>query len=112
MTEDLDARLWRLQASEDVDALIDLGCDLAEAGRQRDAEDCFRRAADLGDPVAWFDLGNALAAQGRGEEAVDSGVTEEDALELVLGLLSPPRLMELASEAMELYVWDRAGSDN
>jgi hypothetical protein len=33
-------------------------------------------------------------------------------LELVLGLLSPPRLMQLAVEAVELYVWDRAGSDN
>ena len=31
-----------------------------------------------------------LAAGFRGEEAVDAGVTEEDALELVLGLLSPP----------------------
>ena len=30
-----------------------------------------------------------LAAGFRGEEAVDAGVTEEDALELVLGLLSP-----------------------
>ncbi len=53
-----------------------------------------------------------LAAGFRGEEAVDSGVTEEAALELVLDLLSGPRLMELAVEAVELYVWDRAGSDN
>jgi hypothetical protein len=53
-----------------------------------------------------------LAAGFRGEEAVDAGVTEDDALELVLGLLSPPRLMELAVEAVELYIWDRAGSDN
>ena len=53
-----------------------------------------------------------LAAGFRGEEAVDAGVTEEDALELVLGLLAPPRLMQLAVEALELYVWDRAGSDN
>ena len=53
-----------------------------------------------------------LAAGFRGEEAVDAGVTEDDALELVLGLLSQPRLMELAVEAVELYVWDRAGSDN
>jgi hypothetical protein len=53
-----------------------------------------------------------LAAGFRGEEAVDSGLTEEDALELVLGMLSPPRLMELALEAVDLYVWDRAGSDN
>jgi hypothetical protein len=53
-----------------------------------------------------------LAAGFRGEEAVDAGVTEEDALELVLGLLSSPRQMELALEAVELYIWDRAGSDN
>jgi hypothetical protein len=53
-----------------------------------------------------------LAAGFRGEEAVDAGVTEDDALELVLEMLSPPRLMELAVEAVELYVWDRAGSEN
>jgi hypothetical protein len=53
-----------------------------------------------------------LAAGFRGEEAVDAGVTEEDALELVLSLLSPARQMELALEAVELYIWDRAGSDN
>ena len=53
-----------------------------------------------------------LAAGFRGEEAVDAGVTEERALETVLEWLSPPRLMELAAEALELYVWDRVGSDN
>ena len=53
-----------------------------------------------------------LAAGFRGEEAVDAGVTEDDALELVLSLLAPPRLMTLAVEAVELYIWDRAGSDN
>jgi hypothetical protein len=53
-----------------------------------------------------------LAAGFRGEEAVDRGVTEERALETVLEWLSGPRLMELAMEAMELYIWDRAGSDN
>ncbi|HVI24207.1 MAG TPA: hypothetical protein VM691_12025, partial [Myxococcales bacterium] len=51
-----------------------------------------------------------LAAGFRGEEAVDRGVTEERALETVLDWLSPPRLMQLAVEAVELYVWDRAGS--
>ena len=30
----------------------------------------------------------------------------------ILEWLSPPRLMELAAEALELYVWDRVGSDN
>ena len=53
-----------------------------------------------------------LAAGFRGEEAVDAGVTEERALETVLEWLSAPRLMELAVEAVELYIWDRAGSDN
>jgi hypothetical protein len=53
-----------------------------------------------------------LAAGFRGEEAVDRGVTEERALETVLEWLSEARLEELAAEAMELYLWDRAGSDN
>jgi tetratricopeptide (TPR) repeat protein len=70
MTEDLDGRLRRLRASSDVDELIDLGCDLAESGRQHAAEWCFRRAAELGDPVASFNLGNCLAGQRRWTEAV------------------------------------------
>jgi tetratricopeptide (TPR) repeat protein len=72
MTEDLDARLQALQASDDVYALIDLGCDLADVGRQIDAEWCFRRAADLGDTVGSFNLGNALVAQQRWAEAVEA----------------------------------------
>lgn len=72
MTEDLDGRLRRLRASEDLDALIALGCDLTDAGRHADAEECFRRAAELGDAVGAFDLGNALAAQHRFDEAVDA----------------------------------------
>ncbi|MCA9526293.1 MAG: carboxymuconolactone decarboxylase family protein [Myxococcales bacterium] len=51
-----------------------------------------------------IDIGEALA--------VDRGVTEERALETVLEWLSPARKEELAVEAMELYLWDRAGSDN
>jgi hypothetical protein len=53
-----------------------------------------------------------LAAGFRGEEAVDRGVTEERALETVLDWLSEERQIELAAEAMELYLWDRIGSDN
>jgi hypothetical protein len=53
-----------------------------------------------------------LAAGFRGEEAVERGLTEEHALDTVLDWLSPPRQMELAGEAVQLYVWDRAGSDN
>ncbi len=70
MTEDLDARLRRLRASADTAALVHLGCDLAEIDRQQDAEDCFRRAAELGDSLGSFNLAIALRAQGRGAEAV------------------------------------------
>jgi tetratricopeptide (TPR) repeat protein len=70
MRKDLEVRLRRVRTSADVDELLDLGCDLADVGRHTDAETCFRRAADLGEPVAWFNLGNALASQGRWEESV------------------------------------------
>jgi hypothetical protein len=53
-----------------------------------------------------------LAAGFRGEEAFEEGISEERALDLVLEWLSGPRLMELAREATELYIWDRVGSDN
>jgi hypothetical protein len=53
-----------------------------------------------------------LAAGFRGEEVLEEGLTEELALETVVGWLSPERLMALANEAVELYVWDRIGSDN
>src|SRR3954464_5963941 len=53
-----------------------------------------------------------LAAGFRGEEAVDRGVTEEVALETVLEWVSGPPLLGRAPGAVELYVWDRAGSDN
>lgn len=81
---------------------------------------------DLGQPVpnrdflmgAFASLGEhrrealKLAAGFRGEEVLEDGLTEELALETVLGWLSPERLMNLAGEAMELYIWDRIGSDN
>ena len=53
-----------------------------------------------------------IAAGFRGEEAFDSGVSEEQALETVLPWLSHERMIELAGEAIELYCWDRIGSDN
>jgi hypothetical protein len=70
VTEDLDARLRRLRSSDDVDALVDLGCDLADVDRHRDAEWCFRRATVLGDAIASFNLAIALRAQHRDVEAV------------------------------------------
>lgn len=53
-----------------------------------------------------------LAAGFRGEEAVEAGIDAERALDTVLSLLSPERLMELSAEAMDIYIWDRIGSDN
>jgi hypothetical protein len=53
-----------------------------------------------------------IAAGFRGEEAFDAGVAEEQALETVLPSLSRQRSMELASECIELYLWDRLGSEN
>ncbi|MGY1820536.1 tetratricopeptide repeat protein [Geodermatophilus sp. SYSU D00079] len=72
MGKDLDGRLRRLRACRDADAVIELGCDLADAGRDEDAERCFRHAAELGAALGWFNLGNSLAARGRVEEAVDA----------------------------------------
>ena len=53
-----------------------------------------------------------IAAGFKGDEAFEAGVSEDQALDTVLPWLSQERLMELASEAIELYIWDRAGSDN
>src|SRR5438128_11441030 len=53
-----------------------------------------------------------IAAGFRGEEAFDAGVAEEQALETVLPRLSRERSVELASECLDLYLWDRLGSEN
>lgn len=53
-----------------------------------------------------------IAAGFRGEDAFEAGVSEEQALDTVLPWLSPERTAELANEAVELYCWDRLGSDN
>ena len=53
-----------------------------------------------------------IAAGFRGDDAFEAGVSEEQALDTVLPWLSAARLNELAAEAVELYCWDRMGSDN
>jgi hypothetical protein len=53
-----------------------------------------------------------IAAGFKGDDAFDAGVSEEQALDTVLPWLSEKRVMELAGEAVELYCWDRVGSDN
>src|SRR3954462_13132899 len=53
-----------------------------------------------------------IAAALRGEDAFNAGVAEEQALEAVLPWLSRGRCEELVAECLELYCWDRLGSDN
>ncbi|HLM50995.1 MAG TPA: hypothetical protein VK279_10650 [Solirubrobacteraceae bacterium] len=53
-----------------------------------------------------------IAAGFRGEEAFESGVAEEQAMETVLPWLSRERCRQLASECLELYCWDRMGTSN
>jgi hypothetical protein len=53
-----------------------------------------------------------IAAGFRGEDAFEAGVSEEQALDTVLPWLSEARTTELAAEAIEIYCWDRLGSDN
>ncbi|MDQ6749478.1 MAG: hypothetical protein M3Z33_01785 [Actinomycetota bacterium] len=53
-----------------------------------------------------------IAAGFRGEEAFDAGVAEEQALETVLPWLTRERAIALAGECVELYCWDRLGSEN
>ena len=53
-----------------------------------------------------------IAAGFRGEEAFEAGVGEEQALDTVLPWLSEARCVELAGECLQLYCWDRLGSEN
>ena len=53
-----------------------------------------------------------IAAGFRGDDAFEAGVSEEQAIDTVLPFLSHERMTELAAEAVELYCWDRMGSDN
>ena len=53
-----------------------------------------------------------IAAGFRGEEAFNAGVGEEQAIETVLPWLSKAGCEELLTECLELYVWDRLGSEN
>jgi len=53
-----------------------------------------------------------IAAGFRGEEAFQAGVAEDQALDTVLPRLSHERAVELANECIQLYMWDRLGSDN
>ena len=119
-------RAWVEEIPED-----ELEAHYAKAVDDLDDEDLSMLAAwhaslDVGRPVANKEfLLNAFATLGehrrealkiaagfRGDEAFDAGVSEEQALDTVLPWLSEERTMDLAAEAIELYCWDRMGSDN
>jgi hypothetical protein len=53
-----------------------------------------------------------LAARFRGDEAFLAGVGEEEALDIVLPWLSEERVRRLCATALEIYVKDRAGTEN
>src|ERR1700731_2689851 len=53
-----------------------------------------------------------IAAGFRGEEAFQAGVSEDQAPAAGLPRLSRARCAQLATECMELYLWDRLGSEN
>lgn len=57
-----------------------------------------------------------IAAGFRGEDAFEAGAGDGPALDatlnMVLPWLSPDRCARLATECLELYCWDRLGSEN
>ena len=57
-------------------------------------------------------LGQSAMLIGELQEAFQAGVSEEQALETVLPRLSQERAIELANECIQLYMWDRLGSEN
>jgi len=70
VTDELGERLRAAWAADSADALVDVGCDLADEGRQEEAEECFRRAIALGEDWVWFNVGNTVRELGRPQEAV------------------------------------------
>ncbi len=53
-----------------------------------------------------------IAAGFRGEEAFEAGMTEEQILDTVLPDLSRKRCEELLKSCLDLYCWDRLGTEN
>jgi hypothetical protein len=125
----LMGELVRAWVDEIPDA--DLASHYAKAVSDLDEHDLSMLAAwhaslEVGQPIANPDfLVNVFASLGenrrealkiaagfRGEEAFDAGVAEDHALETVLPRLSRARSQALASECVELYLWDRLGNDN
>jgi hypothetical protein len=93
---------------------------------EQELESHYAKTMEVGNPIANVDflintfssLGDnrrealKIAAGFRGEEAFEAGVAEEQAMETVLPWLTRERAIELAAECVELYCWDRLGSEN
>ena len=69
---ELQERLRAALAGDDADELVEVGCDLADLGRQREALLCFRRAVVLGQEWVWFNVGNTLRELDRPVEAIEA----------------------------------------
>ncbi|NKE55406.1 tetratricopeptide repeat protein [Lentzea sp. PSKA42] len=71
---DIAQAAWEHASTANISALVNLGILLVEQGRDDEAVDYLRRAADAGDINASGMLGAVLAEQGRDDEAVDTAV--------------------------------------
>jgi hypothetical protein len=137
MAESVGRESRRALLAEVIEAWVDdipeeeLSQHYARAVHDLDHEDLSMLAAwhatlEVGKPVASADflvgvfegLGEhrrdvlKLAARFRGDEAFLAGVGEEEALDIVLPWLSEERVRRLCSSALEIYIRDRAGTDN
>jgi tetratricopeptide (TPR) repeat protein len=72
MGDGLSGGMRAALAGGDVDALVEVGCDLADEGRQADALTCFQRAVALGADWVWFNVGNTLRELGHAAEAAEA----------------------------------------
>lgn len=53
-----------------------------------------------------------IAAGFRTDDAFDKGASDEQVIDTVLPWISEGRLIGVAAEALQLYMWDRLGSEN
>jgi hypothetical protein len=137
IAESVGREARRALLSEVIEAWVDdipeeeLAQHYARAVSDLDHEDLSMLAAwhatlEIGTPVASADflvgifdgLGDhrrevlKIAARFRGDEAFLAGVGEEEALDIVLPWLSQDRIERLSAAALDIYVNDRAGSEN
>jgi len=111
VTDELGERLRAAWVADSADALVDVGCDLAEEGRQEEAEECFRRAVALGEDWVWFNVGNTVRELGRPQEAVAAYERALTAGETDAWLNLGAVLEELGDLSGAMRAYSRAGED-